>query len=218
MTETVNGGDLNQKFDSLPKERQRQIINGAMKCFSLHGYEKASMADIAREAGVSKALLFHYFETKKELFLFLWNLTGEETKKKLLEVGVSKDKDFFSAMEKGLKAKMDLARAWPWMALFAIKAWYEKDKEVSGDIAKTLDPFLAVDEKMLRAMYPETKFRDDLDLTVMYKELYYMSEGYIWHESEKGEIDPDKMEKEYLTFLTFWRKAYLKGEDNEVCN
>ena len=28
------------------------IINGAMKCFSIHGYEKASMADIANEAGV----------------------------------------------------------------------------------------------------------------------------------------------------------------------
>lgn len=209
---------MNDKFYSLPEERQRCIVNGAMKCFSLHGYEKASMSDIAKEAGVSKALLFHYFETKKELFLFLWNLTGEKTKEKMVEAGAYMDKNFFSAMEKGLRVKMDLSRAWPWMALFAVKAWYEKDKEVSEDIAKSLDPFMKVDEKVLRAIYTESDFRDDLDLTVMYKEIYYMSEGYLWHESEKGEIDPDKMEKDYLEFLKFWRKAYLKGEKDEVCN
>ena len=71
---------MNEKFNSLSDERKKKIINGAMKCFSIHGYGKASMADIAKEAAVSKALLFHYFETKKDLFLYLWNLTAEKTR------------------------------------------------------------------------------------------------------------------------------------------
>ena len=174
------------------------IINGAMKCFSIHGYEKASMADIAKEAGVSKALLFHYFETKKKLFLYLWDLTAEKTRESLVASGVEGDKDFFSAMEKGLKAKMDLARSWPWMAIFAVKAWYEDDPEVSPDITKSTDPYAKVTGETLRQLYPDTDFRDDLDIGVMYKDMYYMSEGYLWHEMQK--------------------KAYLKGEKNEVCN
>ena len=44
---------MNDKFNSLSDERQKMIINGAMKCFSIHGYEKASMADIAKEAGAT---------------------------------------------------------------------------------------------------------------------------------------------------------------------
>ena len=99
LTESVNKGKMNDKFNSLSAERQKTIINGAMKCFSIHGYEKASMADIANEAGVSKALLFHYFETKKELFLYLWNLTADKTRESLIASGVIGDKDFFSAME-----------------------------------------------------------------------------------------------------------------------
>ena len=194
------------------------IINGAMKCFSIHGYEKASMADIAKEAGVSKALLFHYFETKKKLFLYLWNLTAEKTRESVFASDVEGDKDFFSAMEKGLKAKMDLARSWPWMAIFAVKAWYEDDPEVSPDITKSTDPYAKVTGETLRQLYPDTDFRDDLDIGVMYKDMYYMSEGYLWHEMQRGEIDPNKMEKEYMAFIKLWRKAYLKGEKNEVCN
>ena len=194
------------------------IINGAMKCFSIHGYEKASMADIAKEAGVSKALLFHYFETKKNLFLYLWNLTAEKTRESLVASDVEGDKDFFSVMEKGLKAKMDLARSWPWMAIFAVKAWYEDDPEVSPDITKSTDPYAKVTGETLRQLYPDTDFRDDLDIGVMYKDMYYMSEGYLWHEMQRGKIDPNKMEKEYMAFVKLWRKAYLKGEKNEVCN
>ena len=209
---------MNEKFNSLSDERKKKIINGAMKCFSIHGYEKASMADIAKEAGVSKALLFHYFETKKKLFLYLWNLTAEKTRESLVASGVEGDKDFFSVMEKGLKAKMDLARSWPWMAIFAVKAWYEDDPEVSPDITKSTDPYAKVTGETLRQLYPDTDFRDDLDIGVMYKDMYYMSEGYLWHEMQRGEIDPNKMEKEYMAFLKLWRKAYLKGEKNEVCN
>ena len=194
------------------------IINGAMKCFSIHGYEKASMADIAKEAGVSKALLFHYFETKKKLFLYLWNLTAEKTRESLVASDVEGDKDFFSAMEKGLKAKMDLARSWPWMAIFAVKAWYEDDPEVSPDITKSTAPYAKVTGETLRLLYTDTDFRDDLDIGVMYKDMYYMSEGYLWHEMQRGKIDPNKMEEEYMAFIKLWRKAYLKGEKNEVCN
>ena len=209
---------MNDKFHSLSDERQKMIINGAMKCFSIHGYEKASMADIAKEAGVSKALLFHYFETKKKLFLYLWNLTAEKTRESLVASDVEGDKDFFSVMEKGLKAKMDLARSWPWMAIFAVKAWYEDDPEVSPDITKSTDPYAKVTGETLRLLYPDTDFRDDLDIGVMYKDMYYMSEGYLWHEMQRGKIDPNKMEEEYMAFIKLWRKAYLKGEKNEVCN
>ena len=167
---------------------------------------------------MSKALLFHYFDTKKELFLYLWNLTAEKTKESLLLSGVVGDKDFFSVMEKGLRAKMDLARTWPWMALFSVKAWYEDDEEVSSEITKSKDKFPTKDGKTLRLLYPETNFRDDLDLGLMYQDMYYMSEGYLWHQMERGDIDPDKMEKEYMAFLELWKKAYLKGEKDEVCN
>jgi AcrR family transcriptional regulator len=50
-----------------PRKRQ-QILDGARRLFLAEGFDAVSMADIAREAGVSKGTLYVYFESKEELF------------------------------------------------------------------------------------------------------------------------------------------------------
>ena len=51
-----------------PDRRRRQLLELGTELFARHGYEKLSMARIAREAGISKALLFHYFPSKQAYF------------------------------------------------------------------------------------------------------------------------------------------------------
>ena len=49
-------------------ERRSQLLEVGTELFSKHSYEELSMARIAREAGISKALLYHYFPSKEEFF------------------------------------------------------------------------------------------------------------------------------------------------------
>ncbi len=49
-------------------DTQGQILDAAMRHFAEHGYRGASLAQIAKEAGVSKSLIFWYFENKAKLF------------------------------------------------------------------------------------------------------------------------------------------------------
>ncbi|MBY6093065.1 TetR/AcrR family transcriptional regulator [Pseudooceanicola sp. 502str34] len=46
-----------------------QVIEGARQIFMADGFDRASVDDIAREAGVSKATLYSYFPDKRLLFL-----------------------------------------------------------------------------------------------------------------------------------------------------
>jgi AcrR family transcriptional regulator len=46
-----------------------QVIEGARSVFMREGYEGASVDEIARDAGVSKATLYSYFPDKQHLFL-----------------------------------------------------------------------------------------------------------------------------------------------------
>ena len=46
-----------------------QVLDGARKIFLRDGFERASVDDIAREAGVSKATIYAYFPDKQLLFL-----------------------------------------------------------------------------------------------------------------------------------------------------
>ncbi|MEW6332640.1 MAG: TetR/AcrR family transcriptional regulator [Thermodesulfobacteriota bacterium] len=48
--------------------RERIIIDAALKVFSRKGYADTRMADIAREARMSYGLVYHYFENKEKLF------------------------------------------------------------------------------------------------------------------------------------------------------
>lgn len=46
-----------------------QVLTGARDVFMAHGFEGASVDDIARAAGVSKATLYSYFPDKRLLFM-----------------------------------------------------------------------------------------------------------------------------------------------------
>ncbi len=50
-------------------ERRQQILACARRLFSQRNYDAVSTTDIAREAGVARGLLHHYFGTKRDLYL-----------------------------------------------------------------------------------------------------------------------------------------------------
>jgi AcrR family transcriptional regulator len=49
-------------------ERRRRLLELGADLFARHAYEELSMARIARAAGISKALLYHYFPSKQAYF------------------------------------------------------------------------------------------------------------------------------------------------------
>ena len=59
-------------------ERRRQLLDQGARLFATHAYADLSMAKIAREAGISKALLYHYFPSKQEFFLATLQQGAEE--------------------------------------------------------------------------------------------------------------------------------------------
>jgi len=62
---------LNAAFESLPEDKRKLIIDVCMEEFAQNGYEKASTNTIVKNAGISKGILFHYFGSKKNLYLYV---------------------------------------------------------------------------------------------------------------------------------------------------
>jgi AcrR family transcriptional regulator len=50
-------------------ERRAQLLGLARKAFSDRSYDDVSIDDLAREAKISKGLLYHYFPTKRDLYV-----------------------------------------------------------------------------------------------------------------------------------------------------
>jgi AcrR family transcriptional regulator len=50
-------------------ERRRRLLELGARLFTEHAYDEISMSQIARAAGISKALLYHYFPSKQDYFV-----------------------------------------------------------------------------------------------------------------------------------------------------
>ena len=61
-------GKTSVASESPDSTKRRQIVDGAREVFLSHGFDAASMGEIARTSGVSKGTLYVYFNSKQCLF------------------------------------------------------------------------------------------------------------------------------------------------------
>ena len=59
-------------------ERREEILSAALDVFAERGYHGSSIDDIARRAGVSKALIYEHFASKEELHVKLLEQNADE--------------------------------------------------------------------------------------------------------------------------------------------
>ena len=201
---------MNEKFYALSEEKQNAIINAGFKVFAKNSYKKSPVNEIAIEAGISKSLLFFYFKNKKELYIFLLKQSEELTKRTLMESGVMNGTDIFDIMYRGLLAKASMMKKYPDMGNFSIKAYYEKDPEVVKDVQKIVAPYTKMETNMTLPPLDKSKFKDGLDLNMMYQDMYLASEGYLWRMQQTSKLDIDKMVADYKKIIDFWKSIYLK--------
>lgn len=62
--------------------RRRQLLELGAELFARHSIDELSMAGIAREAGISKALLYHYFPSKHAFFVAALEEAADEVRRR----------------------------------------------------------------------------------------------------------------------------------------
>lgn len=201
---------MNERFFSLPPERQQAMINAGYRVFSQNSYKNSPMSEIAAAAGISKSLLFHYFHNKKELYLFLWDKCAQLTIEFLTKYDCYGQMELFESMERGMRAKLEIIRLYPDMAAFTIKAFYEKDAEISAAVQKSYHKYFNLKADKARLNFDPEQFVPGLDISMMYREMYWASEGYLWEMVQRGEIDIGRMEKDFTKLIEFWKSIYLR--------
>lgn len=203
---------MNEKFFNLPKEKQQAVLNAGYRVFSQNSYKKSPMSEIAAEAGISKGLLFHYFRNKKELYLYLWDNCARVTIEAMEKFDCYGREDLFESMLRGVRAKVSIIRQCPYMALFTIRAFYEKDAEVCAAVQESYHKYFnfKADSTLLN-LDPE-QFIPGLDIRMMYQDMYWASEGYLWEVTQRGEVDMEEMEQVFYRMVEFWKSVYKRKE------
>ena len=111
-----------------------------------------------------------------------------------------------------MRAKMEIIRLYPNMGIFTIRAFYEKDPEVCAAIQDSYRKYFDLKAAKVKLNLDPSQFISGLDLSMMYREMYWASEGYLWEAVQQGRFNIDQLEKDFTKLLTFWKSIYLRRE------
>ena len=86
------------------KERRREILKGAARAFAYGGYDATNMDQIARECGLAKGHIYHYFRSKEEIFTEIRTDAVSRLIERLAAIAPAASKDPESALRKAISA------------------------------------------------------------------------------------------------------------------
>lgn len=197
---------------NLAAEKQKKIIDAALKSFGTNGYKKTSVSDIAAAAGISKAMVFHYFGTKKDLYLYLVNFSGNTIVNEIKEKFDNTITDFFERIRVASEIKVSAIKKHSSILEFLTSAYFENDEEVKEEIQ---DIFASGDDFRNQIAFEGTdysKFKEGVDLKLLMKMLVWMGEGFGKQLSSHEEFDIEKLCAEFYECLDLLKDNFYKEE------
>lgn len=151
------------KFNNLKPEKQKQIINAAIKEFVRNGFEKASTNEIVKRANISKGSLFNYFNSKKDLYLYLIEYSSKAIVNLNEEIDLS-ETDLFKRIERVALQKFHVQQKYPQAFEFLASTKQEESVEVKDIIKQRLNPIY---NQAINKLYKDidySKFREGVDI------------------------------------------------------
>ena len=205
---------MQEIFGNMEREKQDRIINAALSEFSRNKYEKASTNVIAREAGVSKGLIYHYFSKKKKLYETLESFTFA-TIVDQIESGLDWDQDdILTRLMQIAIVKMKLTERYPHIFDFMLYAFADKSMQEISDQRDEIAPQLLSDVYTKNIDYG--KFRSDIDMQRAMKIIGWSIEKYgeemLQTIRSMDEVDYDVIMEDFEAYLGLFRKTFYKEE------
>ncbi len=201
-----------EKFLNLPIEKKKTIIDAALKSFGTNGYKKTSVSDIAAAAGISKAMVFHYFGTKKALYFYLIDLCGNIIMKEVDEKFDYTVTDFFDRIKLSSNIEISVMKKHPAIPSFLTSMYFEDDEEVKEDIKAILAKGEGFRNKIAFDGMDYSRFKEGIDPKLVMKMLGWLTDGYMNQLSNKTEIDYEVFLKEFEECMDLLRNNFYKEE------
>lgn len=159
-------------------EKRQRILNAAMKEFAARGFDDASTNRIVESAGIAKGLLFHYFRSKKQLFIYLYDYCLDMVMKEISQKIDYQEKDFFARLLKAQRAKLELIRIHPGIMDFLKAAYLDKSAAVRKELDERKAGLMLVNFQKAFDGIDTSAFRPDLDIGTVIKTVAWAYEGF----------------------------------------
>jgi len=174
-----------ESFENLDEAKKQSIINAGFKEFGRHGYKKASVEAIVKEANISKGSLFYYFESKKNFYIYLYEYCGTLMEKYIDSPddggapSYMKFTDFFERVNAIQLLRMKHTIAYPNIFSYMKRAIFETEPSVRTEITKINERYTKDRVMLFFQNLDYYKFKDGIDPKMIITLLAWCSEGCV---------------------------------------
>ncbi|CAN7406732.1 TetR/AcrR family transcriptional regulator [Rossellomorea sp. LjRoot5] len=201
------------KIDS---EKEDRIIRAATRVFAENGYEKASTNAIVKEAKISKGILFHYFNSKKELYISLYEHLSELFTEKIYERLDWNEHDIFVTIRSVTLIKFELFSVYPDLINFLTSAFSEEAPEVKDEIEKYKTRMVESSFATLFSNIDTSRFKEGIDVNKSIQVIYWTFEGMANQQQQKAislsvdEINQEEVMAEIDAYIELLKISFYK--------
>lgn len=210
---------ITNAFMSLDPQKQKRIINAALKEFAENGYKKASTNKIVEEAGIGKGMLFYYFESKQNLYNYLINYSINLIERNYYNLIEVNECDVLKRLEKTTRVKMQFIKRYPYIMDFFTTIYLEKFDKLNEKFKCRMDE---LQRKITLDVYGNidvSLFREDIDPQSALKIIRRSVSGYdeeiqsLLRNKNLKSINFKPIWEELDEHLTTLKNAFYKKEE-----
>lgn len=209
-----------EKFLAIGAEKQRAILQAALSEFAERGYHKANTNTICEKAGISKGLLFHYFGSKKALYLYLLDDVMKEMTRRLYEYVGREKTDLFDLITETSLAKMRVGAEMPEGYRLIYEAFLATPDELSEEMKRSFRNTYTEQRAQVLLLVDESKFKPTVSKERAVDLLLACTEGifnryyelYRHMTPEEALPHMDSIRQELIESLLLLKTAFYKEE------
>lgn len=180
--------------------RKKQILQSALNCLSRHPIDSVTMEDIAQEAGVSKGLIYFYFNSKNDLIYELCDFWCEENEQALLRMALEYDlRDLIYEYPKLLFKNTLMNTHYQ----FFLQLWSRsiEDEQLKNRLSRMHQDHRRKHMEFLRTAIKKQYLKEDIDLEVLAVLIHAMFDGLLVQVHFNPFINLDDYWKKSIDYL-----------------
>ncbi len=204
------------KLLDLEPQRRDAILNAALKEFAKKGFDDASTNVIAKESGISKALMFHYINSKQELFLFVYDYFTKLLDNEYFTKIDFTEEDLFNRLRQSYLLQIDLIKQYPWIFEYSKLSVITNSDKVNKALENMANKKQSSCSQQITDMIDISKFRDGLDINICKQLILWANLGFTneilndIRNSQSSNLDYQSIIKKLDEFLDELRKVFYK--------
>lgn len=208
--------DTNNSFENLEITKQEAIRTACLEEFVRSGYSCASTNVMYKNAGISKGLLFYYFGSKKELFLYLVDYCTKLLSDSFYDGLVLEREDIFKRMIHLTLRKWALHEKYPLEYGLLAKLLLDCPPDIEQKINKMKKDNAERAMQTIMHNLDLSDLRPDIDKTKAVKMVLFVIEGFKSANIEKYKLNPRPL-SELQDEIMLEMKEYLSMCRNGIC-